>query len=421
MNKEQTTALQAVKDGKNIFLTGAGGTGKSYTINAIVAWAKEADILTAVTAMTGCAALLLNGRTLHSWSGIGLGRQSPSMLSAIVEKNAKARRNWCDTKLLIIDEISMITPELLEKLDHVARRVRKEVSKPFSGLQLVLSGDFCQLPPINIDRFAFETPIWPTLIGETHTLTQIERQRDPTFQRILTEARMGAVSQESLAILKSRVGLDWTSSTDGIRPTLIYSRNTDVDKINRANMDALVTESRIFHAETVYKNNTTKVRETVTDADLHRIDADAQYEPVLELKVGAQVMLIKNQPERSLMNGSRGVITGFSPSGLPMVRFRGTGSFIIERVSWFLPHQNVGRSQIPLKIAYAITIHKSQGASLDSALIDIGNSIFEYGQAYVALSRVRTLEGLFIHRLQPTAIVCHPKVRGFYQSPSDAA
>lgn len=414
MNQEQTAALQAVKDGKNIFLTGAGGTGKSYTINAIVAWAKEADILVAVTAMTGCAALLLNGRTLHSWAGIGLGCDSPSELALSIEKNTRARSNWVSTSILIIDEISMITPELLEKLDLIARRLRKEPEKAFGGLRLVLSGDFCQLPPVGSQAFAFESKIWSSLIDEVHTLTQIERQRDPTFQHILTEARLGALSLESLTILKGRMGLDWSASVDGIRPTLIYSRNTDVDKINRANMEALVTESRVFHVETVYKSMIVKgMDRKATDAELHRLDADAPYEPVLELKVGAQVMMIKNQPERGLMNGSRGVITGFSPSGLPMVRFRETGACIIERASWFLPHQNVGRSQIPLKIAYAITIHKSQGASLDSALIDIGNSIFEYGQAYVALSRVRSLEGLFIHRLQPTAIVCHPKLRAF--------
>ena len=409
MNDEQTAALRAVQEGKNIFLTGAGGTGKSYTINEIVHWSRQQDKLVAVTAMTGCAALLINAKTLHSWAGIGLGHASPSDLAAAILKKSRSKRLWLDTSILIIDEVSMMTPDLLEKLDLVGRRVRKS-DKPFGGLQLILSGDFCQLPPVSTTRFAFESPVWAELGLELHQLTKIERQRDPVFQQILTEARFGQLSPASIETLKSRTGLDWKNPADGIMPTLIYSRNADVDKINDANMSALEGVEKVFEAQTVFKQMS-RITPDVQHA-LDKLDQDGPYETTLTLKVGAQVMMTSNSKD-GLVNGSRGVVTGFSPSGLPMVKFK-TASIIVDRVSWFLSDAPIGRSQIPLKIAYAITIHKSQGSSLDSALIDIGSSIFEYGQAYVALSRVRTLEGLYIHRLRPEGILCHPKVRGFY-------
>lgn len=410
MNEAQQNALDAVKRGENIFLTGPGGTGKSYTIGQIVKWARDADVLVAVTAMTGCAALLLNAKTLHSWAGVGLAAESPSQLAAMIEKKSRSRRNVQDTKLLIVDEVSMMTPEFFEKLDLVFQRVRRNQAF-FGGLQLVLAGDFCQLPPVSqVTTFAFESPLWvPNM--KTCALTEIVRQKDPVFQRILNEARMGTLSPESIAILKSRVGLDWSSLP--IKPTLIFSRNKDVDRINQENMLAIEGPSKTFAAQTVYKTGTKLTPEL--QGLLDRLDKDSTYEPVLDLKVGAQVMLITNSlSSRSpdLVNGSRGVVTGFSSAGLPLVQFA-SGLIPIDRVTWNLP-EGVGRSQIPLRIAYAITVHKSQGVSLDSALIDIGSSVFEYGQAYVALSRVRSLEGLYIHRLQPHAIVCHPKVRGFY-------
>jgi ATP-dependent exoDNAse (exonuclease V) alpha subunit len=410
MNDEQKGALDAVKRGKNIFLTGAGGTGKSYTIKIIVDWARESGIVTAVTAMTGCAALLLSdeglqARTLHSWASIGLGEESSEELASKIMKRSKAKIAWQETQLLIIDEVSMMSPELLEKLNFIALRVRK------NPIQLVLAGDFCQLPPINA-AFAFETPVWTTLVQETHTLTQIVRQSDPVFQQILTEARLGALTPESIKILESRRDLDWSSLE--IKPTLIYSRNADVNRINRANMDAIEGDVKTFKTQNAFKGSAHKVSITPElQSLLDKLDKDGPYEPVLDLKVGAQVMLIRNLAETDLVNGSRGIVTGYSGSGLPMVQFKTGPPMLIKREEWMLP-EGVGRSQIPLRIAYAITVHKSQGMSLDSALIDIGSSVFEYGQAYVALSRVRSLEGLYIHRLQSKAVVCHPKVKAFY-------
>jgi ATP-dependent DNA helicase PIF1 len=431
LNDDQTAALNAVKTGRNIFLTGAGGTGKSHTIRAIVAWAKATGVRYDVTAMTGCAALLLGlkAKTLHSWAGIGLGRESPASLAESIKRSRKTQRRWMDCQLLIIDEISMMTPELLEKLDFIARRVRRRPDVKFGGIQLLLAGDFCQLPPVQkpsangggggdatatpTPLFAFESTAWHTLIDATHHLTKIERQPDPAFQAILTEARMGALSAASIATLQGRKGLPW--ATDQIRPTLIFSRNADVATINAANMDALDGEPVIFKAATIQSAATHIDAEL--EAQLTRLDLDAPYEPTLQLKIGAQVMLITNlDQERGLVNGSRGVILNFTSTGLPVVRFLSVSEPVtIDRATWMLPdNDQVGRAQIPLKVAYAITIHKSQGATLDCALIDIGSNTFEYGQAYVALSRVRSLEGLHIWSLNPTKIRCHPAVAAFY-------
>ena len=446
LNAEQASALRAIQAGRNIFLTGAGGTGKTHTIRAITAWATAAGIRYSVTALTGCAALLLNcgAKTLHSWAGIGLARESPSDLAAAVLKNKRAARRWIDTQLLIVDEISMAAPELLEKLDCVARRVRKRPHHPFGGLQLVLAGDFCQLPPVTRDisgsdvttpRFAFQLPSWPSLIQETHYLQQIQRQTDPVFQKILTEARLGTLSADSVATLETRMGLPWQENE--IRPTLLFNRNAEVDEVNRRNMDVLEGERVSYDAQTVLMETATRRPVPYTKGDGHasltmaspedadvqqalqRLDADAPYDPSLTLIVGAQVMLITNlDQDAGLVNGSRGVVTGFSPSGLPLVRFRNqSAALLIDRKPWWLPdHDGIGRAQIPLKVAYAITIHKSQGATLDSALVDIGASTFEFGQAYVALSRVKSLEGLYVWKLDPRKIRCHPAVAAFYRS-----
>jgi ATP-dependent DNA helicase PIF1 len=455
LNKEQLAVLRAVKAGKNIFLTGAGGTGKSHTIRAITEWATAAGIRHAVTAMTGCAALLLNptlsssgartmthAKTLHSWAGVGLARESPHELAVVVTKNKRATQRWLDTQLLIIDEISMMTPDFLEKLDLVARRVRRRPAVRFGGLQLVLAGDFCQLPPVQKGapapssavggagaassssdeeskspslRFVFEAPLWAELIDECHELVQIQRQSDPIFQKLLNEARFGELSTESIDILTQRMSLPWQEND--IRPTLIFSRNAEVNSINEQNMSLLDGERHVFATQTVYKDGHV-MKPLGLDIALSRFDTDAPYDTELTLCIGAQVMLLINKDQESgLVNGSRGVVTAFSEGGLPIVQFKG-GPVLVDRAEWWLPdpdYVGIGRSQIPLRVAYAITIHKSQGATLDTALIDIGTHTFEFGQAYVALSRVRSLDGLYIWKLDPRKIRCHPAVKAFYE------
>lgn len=429
LNSEQAAAFAAVQTGKNLFLTGPAGSGKSFLIRRIVEWCDATKRTIAVTALTGCAALLLGNKakTLHSWAGIGLGRGTADALAATINKNPHAKRRWKRTETLIVDEVSMMTPELFEKLDAIGKRVRNS-TKPWGGIQLILCGDYFQLPPVvkgisgetaGPGRFAFESPVWAASALTPVVLNKIERQTDETFQKLLNECRIGMPSAETITLLKSRQGLDWKSRT--IKPTLLFSRNADVDTINEKNIAALKKTLYTFDATTsIVRNPEYPDIPIPMGEDLERIvaklDNDANYAPHLELCVGAQVMLLFNKDaEAGLVNGSRGVIIEFSTDGFPVVQFlhgEPTKISLHDYESNECPH--VTRQQLPLRVAYALTIHKSQGATLDCALVDIGNSTFEYGQAYVALSRVRDLESLYIHNLVPSKIKAHPAVVEFY-------
>ena len=423
---EQQDVLNTLAEGVNVFMTGCGGTGKSYLISVIqdelpkrMLASSGTPFRVATTALTGCASLLLrNAKTLHSWSGIGLGKEPVPELIHRIRRNGRAKKNWTTTNLLIVDEISMLTSELLEKLDLIGQTMRRS-TKPFGGLQLLLVGDFYQLPPVvkgggSKSVFAFESPVWPTLIQKTVDLKVIHRQKDPVFQKILEEARIGALSNESMAILESRKDLDWRSLK--IRPTLLFPRNAEVDTINDANLKALTSKLHTFKATT--EGASSKIlKDPSFLRTIEFMDREAPYRAELELAEGAQVMLIFNlNPTIGLVNGSRGVVTGFDEKGFPIVEFMGGLIQTITPNDWKVESGSDGpmRRQIPLRLAWACTIHKAQGSTLDSALIDVGENTFEAGQAYVALSRVRSLDSLYIHDISKTAFRAHTKVKDFY-------
>lgn len=430
LNEEQQKAFEFARKGVSFFLTGPGGSGKSYVLERIRADLEFLGRKVAVTAMTGCAALLLGNRakTLHSWAAVGLAREPATALVARIRASPKALRRWLSTDTLIVDEVSMLTPEFVEKLNYIAIQVRRD-SRPMGGLQVIFVGDFYQLPPVNKDNspgaitsFVFESPLWKTIMPHTVQLKQIVRQRDPVFHQILEEARRGQLSKESLKILKTRQNLPWQSQE--IRPTLLFSRKAEVDHVNSSNLKALTGPRQIYKADTVLvpivaTQGLDKNSEQVKHA-VERLDKDAGYSAELILAVGAQVMLLKNLDfDAGLVNGSRGVVTGFTddPTHLPLVKFRTGLSIPIGPAVWESDDlEGVQRQQIPLRLAYAITIHKAQGATLDCALIDIGSSTFECGQAYVALSRVRDLESLYIWDLEEAAFKTHEKVARYYQS-----
>lgn len=433
LNADQLAAMDHIQRRQNIFLTGPAGSGKSTLVRAIVEWAASERLLCDVTALTACAALLLGckAKTLHSWAGIGLGRGTVDALVADIQKSPFAKKRWTRTDILIIDEISMMTPELFDKLDAVGRRIRRRTDKPWGGLQLVVCGDFFQLPPVApgaaLGRFAFDAPAWIAAQFAPVVLSRIERQTDSAFQKVLNEARVGALSAESVAILESRRHLDWKSHT--IRPTLLFSRNADVDTINEANLAALKKPVRIYEATTVIEKLegipfTDIPTGEVLERLVSRLDNDAPYAPHLELCEGCQVMLVYNKDqETGLVNGSRGVVVGFRDvDGVPIVQFLHGDPVAMEPHEWQSNDAPVlKRRQIPLRVAYAVTIHKSQGATLDCALVDIGSSTFECGQAYVALSRVRDLESLYVWNFNPARVRADPRVVAFYAGLSAVA
>ena len=421
MDNDQQRAIDLACSGKSFFLTGAGGTGKSHVIRGIVEALKKAGKDVALTAMTGCAALLLGrgAKTLHSWAGIGLGKDSVQTLIVKLRKSFKAKKNWLTADTLIIDEVSMMTPDLLDKLEELGRGIKRS-QLAFGGLQIILVGDMYQLPPVNKDserehHFVFEAAAWKRCIQDSVVLRTVHRQSDPVFLKILDEARAGRLTDESIAILETRRNTEWKKLE--IKPTLLFTRRADVEQINMGQLLKCEGPDIVFKAKTVLSKSGGADRENDIKWSVEKMDKNGSYVPELTLRKGAQVMLLTNKDvEHGLVNGSRGVIERFcdGPEPLPMVKFRNGEVIIIEPTTWASEDvEGLERQQIPLRLAYAITIHKAQGATLDCALIDIGDNTFEYGQAYVALSRVRSLECLYIWDLKPSAFMVHPKVKAF--------
>ena len=441
LTNEQLSVINLLLQDENVFLTGGGGVGKSYLLSAIytefpglkhrLSKKKNPESISKLPriqmcALTGCAALLLGhkAKTLHSWAGIVLGKESTAELYVKISRNRKAKRNWLCTDLLIIDEISMMTAELFDKLNELAKKIRSN-KKPFGGIQLLLVGDFFQLPPVTKGsdsqgntQFAFESDSWSSIITSSVELTIIQRQKDEAFQKILKEARTGSLSKESVKILNERQGREWKENK--IRPTLLFPRRAEVDMINDTNLKALQGRKYTYKARLVHDGKAPaefSEKDEAFQKAVALFDSAASYSKELVLMVGAQVMLIANtNPTEGLVNGSRGVVTGFcSYSELPIIEFVNGVKKTLGSHTWPIEeYEFVSRSQIPLQLAFAVTTHKCQGSTLDSALVDIGSGIFEYGQAYVALSRVRSLEALYVHDFDKTAFRAHPKVKEFY-------
>jgi len=454
MDSEQQKAVDYAGQRRSFFLTGAGGTGKSFVIQHIVEAIELSGRDVALTAMTGCAALLLGpkAKTLHSWAGIGLGKEPAEVLVAKIKKSRKAKGNWLSADCLIIDEVSMMTPDLLDKLEHISRLIKKD-PRPFGGLQIILVGDLYQLPPIYKEgelaaaaaQFVFESQCWCKHIQNVVVLQSIHRQTDPIFLQILKEARAGKLSEESIDILQTRKTNAWKKLE--IKPTLLFTRRADVDDVNTTQLQKCSGDDVVYKVKTV-KLPTVFATEQDIQWTTERMDKNSPYVPELRLRKGAQVMLLTNKyTEHKLVNGSRGIVIGFtddndkkrllelearaqttdlnetikllktqidSSQRLPIVKFKSGGTLIIDCHAWESDEiKGLQREQIPLRLAYAVTIHKAQGATLDCALVDIGDNTFEYGQAYVALSRVKSLDSLYIWDLNPAAFRVHPKVKAY--------
>jgi ATP-dependent DNA helicase PIF1 len=412
MDETQQLVVEKALDGKNLFVTGMAGTGKSFLIKEIKKQLEVKGKKVAVTSLTGMSALLIGdkAKTIHSWSGIGIGNRPVIDYFSFIRKcQPKVREAWRTTNTLIIDEISMMSDELFEKISELGKLLRFNNEKPFGGIQVICLGDFYQLPPINTS-FVFESPMWNETLDYAIQLEKIYRQEDPVFQKMLNEIRIGIVSDETDAILKTRLNLDF--SNEVIQPTKIFTRKEMVDEENRKGLEKIDAESYTFKSVIKGKVNSDAIRTA-----LKKMDNSAPYVDELVLKIGAQVMLIVNlDTESGLVNGKLGIVKHIDPKFV-MVQFKGHNyDTQIEYNSWILEnYENVSKNQIPLVLAYAITIHKSQGATLDCAYIDIGRSVFEYGQAYVALSRVKSLESLYLHDYYRGAIRAHPKVKEYYE------
>ena len=437
LSKEQQIAFDKYVQGHNIFITGPGGSGKSALIRLINEHAYKHFKSIYVTAMTGCAAVLLNckAKTLHSWAGVGLGNGTIEQLVTKIKKNKFAKALWKSTDILVVDEVSMLSLKLFNVLNAIGKAVRNN-PQPFGGIQLVFSGDFFQLPPVgdkdesDTQRFCFESEDWNTVF-RPHCqiqLIKIFRQTDEIYSTILNQIREGKIRRKSNDLLLEYVGRPFAADLVA-EPTKLFPTRAKVENINNTKMSALQSDEKEFKIKYLKDLEMTRneriTRCDYTDKDIQMelefLASNLICEKEMKLKIGAQVMSIINiQSDRGLnvCNGSQGIITGFCVvSGCPQVKFNNGIEMIMTRNIWQSDKiPGIGVSQVPLILAWALTIHKSQGATLDAAEIDVGSGIFECGQTYVALSRVKSLDGLYLTSFDASKIRINRKVKEFYDN-----
>lgn len=410
----QTTALKILKTGANVFLTGEPGSGKTHTVNQYVCYLRERGIEPAVTASTGIAATHLGGMTIHSWSGIGIKSElSRYDLDKIATTEYIVKRIR-QTNVLIIDEVSMLSPETLSMIDLVCREVKGN-DDTFGGLQVIFVGDFFQLPPVvkknsrdreqvglweeEQPRFAYNSSAWLRAKPVVCYLTEQYRQDDGNFLSLLSNIRSNSFSDLHLQYVFSRkteIGL----VPEGV-PKL-FSHNLDVDRVNEKELQKLPSDRYDFLAEKKGSRALVAV-----------LQKGCLSPEVLSLKKGAVVIFTKNNQRAGFVNGTLGEVESFeSYTRNPIVRTRDGRRIEVEPMEWTVEEGGRIRASItqhPLRLAWAITVHKSQGMSLDEAVVDL-SGVFEYGQGYVALSRVRRLSGLYILGWNEMTFQVHPEV-----------
>lgn len=397
---KQNQALNILKSGDNVFITGSAGTGKTYLLNQFIRYLKERRIYPTIVAPTGIAASHLKGQTIHSFFALGI-RDSvvddEYVEYLLTKKHLKSR--FDKVQILIIDEVSMVSPEIFESMDRILRGF-KDSTQPFGGIQVVISGDFFQLPPVSKEykakRFAWQAPAWKALELKSCYLQEKFRQADNRLISILDEIRSGSVSIASHTLLQSCMNRELDTA---FTPTKLYTHNVDVDYINLQELHQLKGNIKEF-----------RYRSKGSAKNVEKIFKSSLVLEVLQLKKDAVVMFIKNNPEKGYLNGTTGVVVGFE--GLsPIVRTTtGTRIHVIPE-EWSLENafgeKVASVSQLPLRLAWAITIHKSQGMTLDCAQIDLSKT-FEVGQGYVALSRIKSIDGLRLMGLNEKAFAVEP-------------
>lgn len=404
----QEEALNILKSGANVFLTGEPGSGKTHTINRYTEYLRECGIAPAITASTGIAATHINGMTLHSWSGIGVSRYlTEDDLEAICSRKRLISR-FAKTRVLIIDEISMLDAQTLDLAEAVCRHFKKN-GLPWGGMQVIFVGDFLQLPPVSPQgeeprKFAYQSLAWRLARPAVCRLSEQYRQDDKQFLFLLTLIREGRVTAEVQEILSARKlnspprGVGGTEQSH----TRLYSHNIDVDRVNNEKLARLPGKEKEF-----------KMVSRGPEDLVKQLKRGCLSPEILRLKVGAKVMFTKNDfTKRLFVNGTIGNVEKFLDDGAPLVRAQSGRLIKVFEMEWSIADgaRTLAKiSQIPLRLAWAITVHKSQGMTLDSATIDLSEA-FEYGQGYTALSRVRNLESLRLLGYNEKSLQVHPEV-----------
>jgi ATP-dependent exoDNAse (exonuclease V) alpha subunit len=392
---KQTQALDILKTGKNVFLTGSAGSGKTYVLNSYINYLKKHRIGVGITAATGIAATHLGGTTIHSWSGIGIkDKLSNNDIKSLLKK-PYLRKHFHNNDVLIIDEVSMLHAHQLDLINTLCQAFRQSI-QPFGGLQVILSGDFFQLPPIGRDngrtQWVTESEIWQNMDLNVCYLTEQYRQEDIVFLNILNEIRDGKVSENSKKLLFERMNKEIDHK---LEPTKLYTHNVDVESINLQELSKIRSQPYSYLMQS--KGNS-KVSEILKRSCLAPEN--------LIIKKGAKVMFVKNNFEEGVVNGTIGRIVDFDENNFPIVATSTGLDVTAYPTEWMIEEEGKIISQIkqlPLRLAWAITVHKSQGLSLDLAEVDLSKS-FTPGMGYVALSRIRSLKGLALKGLNELAL-----------------
>lgn len=406
MTQEQ--ALKIMKTGVNIYLTGSAGSGKTYLLNQYITYLEKHYIACAVTASTGIASTHMNGMTIHGWSGIGVRNSlSERDLEQLEEKKYLWKR-FEKSRVLIIDEISMLHGYQLDMIDKVCRKFKRN-DKPFGGLQVILSGDFFQLPPVeknttnvNKNNMVYKSFAWESLNPAICYLEEQHRQADNILTDILNSIRENKINEKHYKYLEERINVNLDKD---IKHTKLYTHNINVDNENYTELE------KIQGAEQKYYM-TSKGPDVLVDI----LKKSCLAHEELRLKAGAEVICIKNNFEEGYVNGTRGKVIGFeNGTNDPIIKLYNGKNITIKKAEWAIEEDGKTKtsiSQFPLRLAWAITIHKSQGMSLDNAEIDLRNT-FTYGMGYVALSRVRTLEGIKLLGFNDNSFLVDPEVLDF--------
>lgn len=387
-----------MKSGRNVFLTGSAGAGKTFVLNRYIQYLKEHKIPVAVTASTGIAATHMNGQTIHSWAGIGIRDQITMRQLTNLKFKKFFVKKMNTVQVLVIDEISMLHRNQLDMVNKVLKFFKGN-QLAFGGIQVIFSGDFFQLPPIGNDeessreKFAFMSDAWLETEPVICYLTEQYRQSKNELNLILNQIREGNVTEDSIELLQTRIEVH---PEDGEMETKLFTHNADVDRINNAYLNQIGSSSKFFKA--TFKGN--PVLMEVLKKSVLALDE-------IELKNGARVMFLKNNYEAGFVNGTMGTITGFSENGFPLVKTSDNELIEAKPEVWAIEDETgkplASFTQVPLRLAWAITIHKSQGMTLDTAMIDLSRA-FEKGQGYVAISRLRDLNGLKLRGINQIAL-----------------
>jgi len=400
----QKEALNILKTGVNVFLTGEPGSGKTHTINQYVSYLRRHGIEPAITASTGIAATHIHGMTLHSWSGIGAMYTLTDNDVADIAKSRYISSRIKKTKVLIVDEVSMIDGETLSNVERICRRVKKS-AQPFGGMQVVFVGDFFQLPPVSMSKreggskFSFTSSAWRVMSPAICYLTEQHRQEDAKFLEILSAMRRNEFGEQHFEQMRQCLETLEEVPADTVR---LFSHNADVDTINAKELTKLITKARSF-----------LMADRGPERLVGALKRGCLSPDRLELKEGSAVMFTKNNPNAGFVNGTLGTVIGFDDeSRCPVVMLRDESVLVVKPMEWAIEEQGEVLArimQIPLRLAWAITIHKSQGMSMDAAVMDLSRT-FEFGQGYVALSRVRTLAGVHLLGVNEQAFRVSPEI-----------